>query len=106
MKIASFFSRFAVICNGSFVVYLILKEIESRRHLSGKSDLTIPVPFLKDIIITLAVASIFVNIAMLTWYIILFSIGKRKLIPVWLAAVNVAFLIFQSWYFFVRNATV
>src|SRR5690348_12852413 len=100
MKIVSFFSRLAVICNVSFAVYLILKKIESNTSGNG---LAVPVPYLKDIIITLGIGSVFINMVMLIWYIILLSAGKKNRIPVWLAIINILFLLFQCWYYFIRN---
>jgi|SRR5690242_5386380 hypothetical protein len=102
MKIVSFFSRLAVICNVSFVVYLILKKIESNTSANG--NLAVPVPYLKGLIITLGISSVFLNMVMLIWYIILLNAGKKKLIPLWLAVVNILFLLFQCWYYFIRSA--
>ena len=106
MKVVSFFSRFAMICNISFVVYLILKELEIRRHASGQGDVAVPVPYLKDIIITLGVAAIFINMAMCIVYITLISVKKKRLVPKWMAIINTLFLIFQFWYFFIRRISV
>jgi len=105
IRIIIFFSRVAAICNGCFIIYLVLQAIERHRLLAGKGELSLYVPGIKELIITLAILSIFINAAMLICYGILFAIKRRNWIPRWLAIINMAMLLFQFWHFFIRHAT-
>ena len=76
--------------------------MEARKPVTGSTEAIAPVSYLKDIIITLGVAAIIINIIVCIVYSVLIIIGKQKLIPKWLAIVNCLFLILQFLYFFYR----
>ncbi len=100
MKVVSFFSRFAIICNIAFLLFVFFQKMEAHKRVSESSDTVIAVPYFKNIIITLGVAAILVNILMCIVYSILIIIGKQHMIPKWLAIVNLLFLILQFLYLF------
>lgn len=102
MKVVSFFSRFAIVCNIAFLLFIFLGEMEARKPVTGEMDRIIAVSYVKDIVITLGVAAIIINILLCTIYAILIIIGRQKLIPKSLAVVNCLFLILQFLYFFYR----
>jgi hypothetical protein len=102
MKVVSFFSRFAIICNVAFLLFVFFQKMEARKRVSENSDTVIAVPYFKDIIITLGVAAILVNILLCIVYAILIVTGKQHMIPKWFAIVNLLFLILQFLYFFYR----
>ncbi len=102
MKVVSFFSRFAIVCNIAFLLFIFLGKMEARKPVTGETGRVVAVSYVKDIVITLGVAAIIINILLCTVYAVLIIIGKQKLIPKSLAIVNCLFLILQFLYFFYR----
>ena len=102
MKVVSFFSRFAIICNIAFLLFIFIGRMEARKPVTREMDRVVAVSYFKDIIITLGVAAIIINMLLCTVYAVLIVIGKQKLLPKWLAIVNCLFLILQFLYFFYR----
>ena len=76
--------------------------MEVRKPVTQDIDRIVAVSYVKDIIITLGVAAIIINIIVCIIYSVLIVIGKQKLIPKSLAVVNCLFLILQFLYFFYR----
>ena len=102
MKVISFFSRLTIICNFCFLLFIFLGKFEARKQIPQSTDKVVPVPFFKDIIITLGVSAIIINMLMCIVYSVIVIIGRQHLIPKWLAIVNFLFLILQFLYFFFR----
>jgi len=102
MKVVSFFSRFAIICNIAFLLFIFLGKLEAGKPVTQDTDSVVAVSYAKDIIITLGVAAIIINILLCITYAILIVIGKQNLIPKSLAVVNCLFLVLQFLYFFYR----
>jgi len=102
MKVVSFFSRFAIICNIAFLLFIFIGRMEAQKPVTREMDRVVAVSYFKDIIITLGVAAIIINMLLCTVYAVLIVIGKQKLLPKWLAIVNCLFLILQFLYFFYR----
>jgi hypothetical protein len=102
MKVVSFFSRFAIICNIAFLLFIFLGKTEAGKSVTQPGDTVVAVSYVKDIIITLGVAAIIINMLLCTAYAVLIVIGKQRLLPKWLAIVNCLFLILQFLYFFFR----
>lgn len=100
MKVISFFSKFTLICNGAFVVFIIFSQIESSKPANANPGTVAALPFFKDIIITLGFSAIIINLFMCLVYATLVIIGKTNLIPKWIAAINFVFLILQFYFFF------
>lgn len=102
MKVISFFSRFTIICNCCFLLFIFLGKLESRKPVAHGTDKIVPVSYLKDVIITLGVSAIIINLLMCIVYSVIVIIGRQKLLPKWLVIVNFLFLILQFLYFFFR----
>jgi hypothetical protein len=102
MKVVSFFSRFAILCNISFLLFIFFQRAEAHKQVTGDTDTVVAVPYFKDIIITLGIGALLVNLAMTIVYSILIVTRRQNLIPKWLAIVNSLFLILQILYFFFR----
>jgi hypothetical protein len=100
MKVIAFFSRLTIICNIAFLLFIFLARMEAQRPVTQKQDTVVAVSYFKDIIITLGVAAIMINLIMCVIYAVLIIIGRQRLLPKWLAMINVLFLIFQFIYFF------
>ncbi len=103
MRLVSFFSRFAVICNIAFVILAIFQKLEATDSPNSSKDVLAPVPFVKDIIITLGVLAIIINLLMCIIYAIIVIAGKQRILPKWMVLINFTFLIIQIIYFFFRN---
>ena len=104
MKVISFFSRFAVICNIAFLLFTLFSKLEAQKPVVHSRDTVIAVPFFKNLIITLGISAIIINFIMCIAYAVIVVMGRQKIIPKWLAIVNFLFFIFQVFYFFFRQA--
>jgi len=102
MKVVSFFSRFAIICNIAFLVFIIMGRIEARNQAAAPANTVVAVSYVKDIIITLGVGAIIINLVICVVYAILVARHKQVLIPRKLALINCSFFIVQLIYFFYR----
>ena len=102
MKVISFFSRFAVICNIAFLLFIFFSKLEANKTVTQGRDTVVAVPFFKDIIITLGILAIIINLLMCIVYAVMVVMGRERIIPKWLAIVNFLFFIFQVFYFFFR----
>lgn len=100
MKAVAFLSRFTLICNIAFLVFMFLGKMESVAPGIGSNDAVLRIPFFKEIIIILGFSAILINFLMCMAYGILVILGKAALIPRWLALINLFFLILQIFYFF------
>src|SRR5580693_9497715 len=100
MKLISFFSRFTIICNFCFLLFIFLAKLEARKPTTAGTDKIVPVSYMKDIIITLGISAIIINLLMCIVYSLIVIIGRQQFLPKWLAIVNFLFLIFQFIYFF------
>lgn len=76
--------------------------MEAKKPVTQSRDTVVAVSYFKDIIITLGVGAIIINLLMCIVYSVLIIIGKQNMIPKWLAILNVLFLILQFLYFFYR----
>ena len=76
--------------------------MEAKKPVTQNVDTVVPVSYFKDVIITLGISAILINLLMCITYTVIVVIGKYKMLPKWLAAINLVFLIFQFIYFFFR----
>lgn len=102
MKVISFFSRFTIICNSCFLLFVFLGKFESGKHVAPGADKVVAVSYLKDVIITLGISAIIINLLMCIVYSVIVIIGRQRLLPKWLVIVNFLFLILEFLYFFFR----
>lgn len=100
MKVLSFLSKFTVICNLAFVVFAAVNKFSKSSPSVSEGEGIPELNFFKNIIITLGFSAIIINVLMCLTYAIVLIIGKKKLLPKWLALINFLFLIFQFYFFF------
>jgi len=100
MKVISFFSRFAFICNIAFLLFVFFSKMEAKKPVTQGRDTVEAVPFFKDIIITLGFSAIVINLLICLVYTVLVISRKPFYIPKWLAIINFIFLVLQFIYFF------
>ena len=67
MKVISFFSRITVICNCCFLLFIFVGRLK-QKTITPVTDKVVPVPFFKDIIITLGISAILINLLMCIVY--------------------------------------
>ncbi|MEO8110980.1 MAG: hypothetical protein ABI594_13140 [Ginsengibacter sp.] len=104
MKVLAFFSRFAIVCNVAFLLFIFFSRLEAHKHVTQGKDVAVAVPFFKDLIITLGVLAIIVNLIMCIVYAIVIVLGRQRILPRTLVIINFLFFIFQVFYFFFRQA--
>lgn len=100
MKTISFLSRFTVICNICFVLFAILGLLEQPGTANAIPGTVEKIPYLKELIILLGFPAIVINFLMCITYCILIIAGKGIMVPKWLAAINITFLVIEVYYFF------
>lgn len=100
MKTVSFLSRFTIICNICFVLFAFFGLIEKAGSTNNLPGTVEKIPFLKELIIILGFPAIVINLLMCIAYGIFLLTKKKKLLPKWLALINVGFLIVQFYYYF------
>ena len=100
MKVISFLSKFTLICNVAFLLFVIFGKLESDKPVTQGKDIVESIPFLKETIITLGFSAILINLIMCIVYSVIVIIGKPFLLPKYLAAINFVFLILQFFFYF------
>ncbi len=80
MKVISFFSRFAVICNIAFLLFIFFSKLEIQKPVTQGRDTVIAVPFLKDLVITLGISAIIINLVMCIVYAVIEGAERKGLI--------------------------
>lgn len=100
MKSLRFLSKFAVICNACFVVFVLLNWLKLNQQESAITGTAENIPFFKEIVIILAFCAVVVNFLICLTYLILLISGKKEMIPAWPAYVNTIFLFIEIYYFF------
>lgn len=101
MKSVRFLSRFTLICNVCFVLFVIFNWLESSQPPAGRPGTVESIPFFKEIIIILGFPAIIINLIMCLTYLILIIAGKKVMVPKWLSLINLAFLLGQFVYYFI-----
>lgn len=100
MRIFSFLSKFTFICNVAFLLFVFFRWMEMKKPVTGTADNVVAVPYFKDLIITLGMCAIIINLLMNIFFV--FFLLKRKLkgVSLWLPIINFIFLVVQVFYFF------
>ena len=102
MKLFSFFSKVAFICNLSFLLFVLFGKMEAKQTIGNGTAGITAIPFFKNLIIILGVSAIFINLIICIAYLIALLSKKYFLIPKWLAGINVVFLFIQFYFFFLQ----
>jgi hypothetical protein len=71
-----------------------------KQTVRSSGERVVAVPFFKDLVITLGVCAIIINLLMNIFYFLFLIRGKLSGIPLWLPVINFIFLILQVFYFF------
>ena len=100
MKIITFLSKFTLICNIAFVFFIIFSKIESMQPPGSEAGGVAQIPFLKELVIILGFSAIVINLLMCFTYAILVVMGKERLLPKWIAVINLCFLILEFYFHF------
>lgn len=100
MKAIRFFSKFTLICNVAFLLFLLFNRLEQKKPGTTTPGVVEAIPFFKNLIITLGFSAIVINLIMCLVYVLFLVAGKKNLVPVWLAVINFIFLVIQFYFFF------
>lgn len=100
MKSLKFLSKFAVVCNVCFVVFVILNQLKKNQPDSGIPITAEKIPFFKELIIILGFSAVIVSFLICFAYLILLMSGKKEIIPKWTGFANLIFLVTEIYYFF------
>jgi hypothetical protein len=100
MKVIAFFSRLAIICNIAFLLFVFMGISEAVRPAIQNRNIVTSLPFVNDLIIILGLGSIFLNCILSIVYAVAVIIGRKHLVPKWMAIVNISFLLIQVLYYF------
>lgn len=103
MKVISFLSKFTLICNLAFLVFIFFNLHGSPPPGSGAKDIVFPIPFFKDVIIILGFSAIVVNSLMCLTYAFFVLSGKSRLLPKWVALLNFLFILVEFYFYFFNN---
>lgn len=101
MKVLSFLSKFTLICNFCFLLFLALQSAEARGSV-GNMDKYVILRILKDVIITLGFSAFVINLLIALAYMIILVIRKNAAFLKWVPAVNLVFLVIQFYFYFFR----
>ena len=71
-----------------------------QKPVTGSADKVVAVPYFKDLIITLGMCAIIINLLMNIFFVLFLLRGKLKGVSLWLPVINFIFLIGQVYYFF------
>ena len=71
-----------------------------QKPVTGSADKVAAVPYFKDLIITLGMCAIIINLLMNIFFVFFLLRGKLKGVSLWLPVINFIFLIAQVFYFF------
>ncbi|MEO7801146.1 MAG: hypothetical protein ABIR81_04065 [Ginsengibacter sp.] len=95
----SLLSKFTIICNIAFVLFIFFRWMEVQKNAAGKSGELISIPLLKELVIILGFTAIIINIIMHLVYLLLYFTKRYYMIPRRLALINFIFLAWQLFYF-------
>ena len=101
MRAISFLSRFTLICNICFVVFVIFGMVQNKTGEYALPGTVERVPFFKELVISLGFPAIGINFLMCLTYGILLLSGRKIWIPKVLAWINLFFLLLQVYYSFI-----
>lgn len=102
MKVISFFSRVAVVCNIAFILFAFVSTYQAGKPAVENNGVMV-VSYFKNMIIVLGVSAIIINLLICLVYAGVIIAGKQRLLPKNLVLVNFLFFIFQIYYYFFRN---
>src|SRR4029077_18174270 len=100
MKIFNFLSRFTVICNIAFILFVFFRWLEMKKPVKGGADRVVAIPFIKEVIIVLGVSAIVINLLMIAFFLGRLMRNKTAGISMALVLINFLFFIVQVYYFF------
>lgn len=94
------FSKIVLLCNGCFVLALVMRLVEYYRKKEGNFEAAIPLQPLESTLVILGYGAIFLS-AIFSFQLLYFYLIKKQLtLPRWIVGVNLIMFPIQIWYFF------
>lgn len=103
MKLISFFSRVAIVCNVAFVIFAFLSYYQKTEPAGTGKDSVQVISWFKNTVIILGVSAIVINLILCLVYAIMIVAGRQRLLPKNLVILNFLFFLFQLYFYFFRN---
>ena len=94
------FAKIVLICNISFIIFVLLGYIEFSQKKSRGGESIMPLPFITGTFVILGELAVFVNLIFCCVTLLLLLSKKVIQVPQWLLIVNFIFLMLQLYYFF------
>ena len=95
-----FFSKFTVICNCCFLVWVVLRYMEVHKNSQGHEGQIITLSWLESTLVTLGLVAIIINVLFLMICLIFASLKVKFKVPVWMIIFNVLVFCCQIYFHF------
>ncbi|MES2890411.1 MAG: hypothetical protein V4725_00315 [Bacteroidota bacterium] len=95
------FSRVTFLCNCSFLLFIILRFVESSSKGEKGNDNLVQLPFVTGTLVILGQLSIVISFIFCLVVGIMFLMKRVPQVPRWLLIVNLLFFLVQVFFFFI-----
>ena len=96
-----FFSKLVFICNGCFIVSVVMHFVEAGHNGIAKTDTAVPLQFAEGTIAVLGLISLLVNAIFCIVFAGLATAKKTKQIPLWIVIFNFIALLGEVYWYFI-----
>ncbi|CAN5176182.1 hypothetical protein BH20BAC1_BH20BAC1_03930 [soil metagenome] len=102
MKLISFFSRVAIVCNIAFLLFAFIAAYQAGEAGSAAGEAVRGLSYFKNVIIILGISAIVINLIMCMVYAAVIIMGRQRILPKNLVILNFLFFLLQVFYYFFR----
>ena len=95
------FSRITFLCNISFLLFIILRYVESAGTAEKGNDKLVQLPFITATLVILGQLSVFINFIFCLVILAMLILKRAHPVPRWLVLVNLLFFLVQVFFFFI-----
>jgi hypothetical protein len=95
------FSKITLICNLSFIIFILLGYIELNNKKNKVGANIMPLPFVTGTFVILGYLAVFINLVFCLIALAQLLSKKMTQVPLWLVIINFIFLLVQVCYFFI-----
>ena len=95
------FSRITFLCNISFLLFIILRYVETSAKDEKGNDNLVQLPFVTGTLVILGQLAVFINFIFCLVVLAMLILKRVQPVPRWLVMVNVLFFLVQVFFFFI-----
>ena len=95
------FSRITFLCNISFLLFIILRYVETSAKDEKVNDNLVQLPFVTGTLVILGQLAVFINFIFCLVVLAMLILKRVQPVPRWLVMVNVLFFLVQVFFFFI-----